>query len=65
MSLQHQPPALAEPDAAILIMNCSDARRNRRTEHQAPPIFGGHKAEAVKLIESAINEIEAAKALAP
>ena len=28
---------------------------------QAPPIFGGHKAEAVRLIEAAIGEIEAAK----
>ncbi len=29
---------------------------------QAPPIFGGHKVEAVRLIEAAIGEIEAAKA---
>ena len=31
---------------------------------QAPPMFAGHKAEAVRLIEAAIGEIEAAKASA-
>ena len=30
----------------------------------APPIFGGHKAEAVRLIEAALNEVEMAKASA-
>ena len=31
---------------------------------RAPPAFGGHKAEAVRLIEAAIGEVERAKAFA-
>jgi hypothetical protein len=29
--------------------------------HQAPPRFGGHKEEAIRLIQQAISELEIAK----